>query len=89
MLLDPFAARTVDSGPNSGHFHCFGPNLKIRSGPNLARTLQPGLPIPELFSGPDSGTFVYACFVAFQIFQKIMSTPLTQHYLLHVQKIQK
>ena len=64
MLLDQFSARTVHSGPISGHFRCFGPNLKIRSGPNLARSPQPGVrnpnqirrfrnffldPIPELF----------------------------------------
>ena len=39
--------------------------MKIRSGPNLARNPQPGLQIPELFSGPHSGTFFCKFFVAF------------------------
>ena len=72
MLLDRFSARTVDSGPISGHCWCFWPDLKIRSGPNLARSRQPGvrnpqpgLPIPELFSGPHSGTFFCTKFAAF------------------------
>ena len=39
--------------------------MKIRSGPNLARNPQPGLQIPELFSGPHSGTFFCTFFVAF------------------------
>ena len=74
MLLDRFSARTVDSGPVSGHFRCFWPDLKIRSGPNLAPNPQgqtgawnpqPGLPIPELFSGPHSGTFFCTFFGVF------------------------
>ena len=36
---DRFSGRTVDSGPISDHFW---PDLKIRSGPNLARNPQPG-----------------------------------------------
>ena len=46
--------------------------MKIRSGPNLApnpqpgaRTPQPGLQVPELFSGPHSGTFFCTKFAAF------------------------
>ena len=60
MLLDRFSAQTVDSGSISGHFSCFWPDLKIRSGPDLAWTPQPGLQIPELFSGPHSGAFMSA-----------------------------
>ena len=37
MLLDRFAAQTMDSGAISGHLGCFGPGLKIRSGPNLTQ----------------------------------------------------
>ena len=69
----PLSGQTVDSGPISDHFLCFWPDLKIRSGPNLAqnpqpgaRNPQPGLQVPELFlSGPHSGTFFCKCFVAF------------------------
>ena len=64
--MDRFSARTVDSGPISEHFSCFCPDSKIRAGPKLglgptlksglgqglAQDPQPGLPIPELFSGP-------------------------------------
>ena len=52
MLLDRCSAETVDSRSISDHSLCFWPDFKIRSGPNLARISQPGLPIPELFSGP-------------------------------------
>ena len=54
-ILDPF--RTI--------FDVLGPTWKSGLGQNLTRSPQPGLQIPELFSGPHSGTFFCALFVAF------------------------
>ena len=42
-----------------------GPTLKSGLGQGLAQDPQPGLPIPELFSGPHSGTFFCTKFAAF------------------------
>ena len=39
--------------------------MKIRSRPRLGPDPQPGLQIPELFSGPHSGTFFCTFFTAF------------------------
>ena len=59
-ILDPF--RTI--------FDVFGPAWKSWPEHGLERqdeawTSQPGLPIPELFSGPHSGTFFCTKFAAF------------------------
>ena len=77
--MDRVSAQTVDSGPISDHFWCFCPDSKIRAGPKLglgptlksglgqglAQDPQQGLPIPDFFSGPHSGTFFCKLFVAF------------------------
>ena len=61
-ILDPFRTIFDVLGPTWKSGLCQNVSGRANS---LARNPQPGLQIPELFSGPHSGTFFCTFFVAF------------------------
>ena len=94
MLPDRFSPQTIDSGPIWGHFLCFWPNLKIRSGPNLARNpnQEPRSPnqacrFRNFFLGPRNANSVFCRhtgnFMQFLEMHKMMLAELGRHPFLN------